>query len=203
MRHIYQDWALLLVILFLALSTPSKASGKSKGKIKSAVFLSPKVELAPGISSNKNYHDLKFPKGHIAIKNFYGELVDDEGNSIPLYETYLHHWTVIKYYQPKNSTDPQDKVISRNAGICQQNLLSQYFGLGSETRQTATRIPDPFGIEVGNPTEIPAGYEEKWMVNLHVIDTQDRIGCTECRCDLYNVTKDGNGQPLRPGYIGG
>ncbi|MCI66361.1 stress up-regulated Nod 19 protein, partial [Trifolium medium] len=56
-----------------------------------------------------------------------------------------------------------------------------------------TDIPDPFGIEIGNPTEIPEGFEEKWMVNVHAIDTrdaEDKSGCTECKCGLYNVTVD-------------
>ncbi|KAI4297313.1 hypothetical protein L6164_037207 [Bauhinia variegata] len=142
----------------------------------------------------------------ILPSSFNGELVDEKGKSVPLYETYLHHWVVVKYYQPKNSTDTEDIVIARNAGVCQENALAQYFGLGSETRQTATHIPDPFGIEIGNPAEIPAGNEEKWMINLHAIDTrgvEDRMGCTECRCDLYNVTKDAYGQPLTEGYKGG
>ncbi|GMN28504.1 hypothetical protein TIFTF001_041181 [Ficus carica] len=44
------------------------------------------------------------------------------------------------------------------------------------------------------------------MVNLHAIDTRgtvDALGCLECRCDLYNVTKNADGQPLPKGYIGG
>ncbi|KAI4297329.1 hypothetical protein L6164_037223 [Bauhinia variegata] len=47
---------------------------------------------------------------------------------------------------------------------------------------------------------------EKWMINLHAINTrgvEDRWGCTKCRCDLYNVTTDDDGQPLPPGYQGG
>ncbi|CAL0309192.1 unnamed protein product [Lupinus luteus] len=81
------------------------------------------------------------------------------------------------------------------------------FGLGAETRKTNTQVPEPFGIEIGNPSKIPKGYEEKWFLNVHAIDTrgvEDRIGCIECRCNLYNnATTDGNGEPLRPGYGGG
>ncbi|KAI4297324.1 hypothetical protein L6164_037218 [Bauhinia variegata] len=164
------------------------------------------VELSPGISSNKFYYDVKFPKGHIALKNFNGEVIDEEGNSVPLYEAYLHHWVLAKYHQPINSTSIDDIVPVRNAGICQGNVLPQYFGLGTETRKTNTYIPDPFGIEIGNPIEIPVGYKEKWAINLHVIDTsgvEDRWGCIECRCDLYNVTRNANSQPLPPGYQGG
>ncbi|KAI4297330.1 hypothetical protein L6164_037224 [Bauhinia variegata] len=206
MGTLSQNWVILSIILLLALSTYSDASTKTKSTVKSAVFYSPKVDLSPGISSNKYYYDVKFPRGHIALKNFNGEAVDEDGNSVPLYEAYLHHWVVVRYHKPINSTSTDDNVIVRNAGVCQGDVLPQYFGLGAETRKTETHIPDPFGIEIGNPAEIPAGYEEKWLINLHVIDTrdvEDRWGCTECRCDLYNVTTDANGQPLSLGYKGG
>ncbi|KAJ6977898.1 hypothetical protein NC653_029711 [Populus alba x Populus x berolinensis] len=78
--------------------------------------------------------------------------------------------------------------------------------LHTKHEKTDTRIPDPYAIEIGNPAEIPEGYEEKWMLNVHAIDTRgavDTLGCTECRCDLYNVTVDEYGQPLSPDYIGG
>ncbi|KAI4297332.1 hypothetical protein L6164_037226 [Bauhinia variegata] len=142
------------------------------------------VELSTGTSSNKFYYDVKFPNGHIALKNFNGEIVNEEGNSVPLYEAYLHHWVLAKYHQPINSTSIDDIVPVRNAGVCQGNVLLQYFGLGAETRKTDKYIPDPFGIEIGNPKEILVGYEEKWAINLHVIDTrgvEDRWGCIECR----------------------
>ncbi|KAI4297321.1 hypothetical protein L6164_037215 [Bauhinia variegata] len=207
MRNLGQKWVISLVTLLLALCTPySDAYTETANKVKSAVFYSPKVELSPGISSNKFYYDVKFPEGHVALKSFNGEVVDEEGNSVPLYEVYLHHWLVDRYHQPINSSSTEDIVLVRNAGVCQGDTLSQYFGIGSETRKTATYIPDPFGVEIGNPVEIPAGYEEKWMINLHAIDTrgvEDRRGCTECRCNLYNVTTDGDGQPLPPSYKGG
>ncbi|KAJ6386734.1 hypothetical protein OIU78_016631 [Salix suchowensis] len=123
------------------------------------------------------------------------------GNQYPLHETYLHHWVVAKYYQRQDMVDNNgdqkiqqaDYIFGGNSGICQGTVLRQYFGLGSETRKTDTHIPDPYAIEIGNPAEIPEGYEEKWMLNVHAIDTRgavDRLGCTECRCDLYNVTVD-------------
>ena len=80
-----------------------------------------------------------------------------------------------------------DFILVRNSGTCQRDILAQYYGLGSETRRTATDIPDPFEIIVGNPAKIPEGYEEKWLVNIHAIDTRgvvDKMGCTECKCEL-------------------
>ena len=100
-----------------------------------------------------------------------------------------------------------DFILVRNSGTCQRDILAQYYGLGSETRRTATDIPDPFEIIVGNPAKIPEGYEEKWLVNIHAIDTRgvvDKMGCTECKCELYNVTNDEYGELLlRPDYKGG
>ncbi|KAG6666484.1 hypothetical protein CIPAW_01G033600 [Carya illinoinensis] len=184
--------------------------------MKSAVFLSPKFVLGPGSVVDKYYYNIDFPRGHIALKSFNAEVVDEAGNSVPLHETYLHHWIFARYYKRRGATNPDhngpreleksDYILVRNSGICQKNSLGQYYGLGSETRGTATFVPDPYGIEVGNPAEIPAGYEEGWLLNVHAIDTrgvEDKLGCTECRCDLYNVTKDQYDRPLRPDYKGG
>jgi hypothetical protein len=204
------------VILLVALSIPCSQAIRKNGypKIKSAVFLSPKFVLGPGSVVDRYYYNIDWPRGHIALKSFNAEVVDEAGRSVPLHETYLHHWVLERYYQRTDATNPEhdghkelhqsDFILVRNSGICQN--VRQYYGLGSETRGTLTDVPDPYGIEVGNPADIPAGYEERWLLNVHAIDTrgvEDRLGCTECRCDLYNVTKDQRGQPLRPDYIGG
>lgn len=47
-----------------------------------------------------------------------------------------------------------------------------------------------------------AGYEEGWMLNVHAIDlrgVEDGMGCSECRCDLY----DGTEEVMASGYKGG
>ncbi|XP_065872208.1 uncharacterized protein [Euphorbia lathyris] len=194
-------------ILLLAFNVSYSYSSGDELKIKTATFLSPKFELGPGSVENRYYYNIKFPRGHIALKSFNGEVIDEAGNSIPLHETYLHHWVVGRYYQRSNASNPRsDHIFARNSGICQGGSLGQYFGLGSETRKTATYVPDPYGIEIGNPNEIPEGFEEKWLLNIHAIDTrgvEDRLGCTECKCDLYNITVDEYGDPLRPDYKGG
>lgn len=206
---------LLLLLLGIVLSVQgSESMFMKENKEKSAVFLSPNFVLGAGSVGNKWYYNIDFPRGHIAIKEFNAEVVDEFGNPVPLHETYLHHWVVIRYHAPKDTETPEENdpnklsfkknIIVRNSGIC--NNLGQYFGLGSETRRTETYVPDPYGIEVGNPAEIPDGYEERWLVNVHAIDTrgvEDRLGCTECKCDLYNVTIDEYGRRLKPGYTGG
>ncbi|CAA0811241.1 Unknown protein [Striga hermonthica] len=181
-------------------------------KVKTEVFLSPKIELEPGLVSNKYYVDIGFPRGHLAVKSFNAELVDEAGNPVPLHETYLHHWVLNRYYLLKDAAQyyhtnlgsPLADVIPvNNSGPC-DDVLKQYYGIGAETRKTATYVPDPYGVEVvklkiTNPTDIPEGYKEGWVLNVHAIDTRgarDRLGCTECRCNLYNVTAE-------KGYLGG
>ncbi|XP_021640079.2 uncharacterized protein LOC110635167 isoform X1 [Hevea brasiliensis] len=200
--------AILLLVFNLSYSQGPLENGNH---IKSATFLSPKFVLGPGSVENRNYYNIDFPKGHIALKSFNAEVIDEAGNPIPLHETYLHHWVVARYYHRRvasatEKSHPSDDIFAGNSGVCQGSVLRQYFGLGSETRKTATHVPDPYGIEIGNPTKIPAGYEERWMLNVHAIDSrgvEDRLGCIECKCDLYNVTVDENGKPLRPDYKGG
>ncbi|KDP22519.1 hypothetical protein JCGZ_26350 [Jatropha curcas] len=209
MAHRLTESLLLLSILILACDTLySQALLEEGSKVKSATFRSPMFVLGPGSVENRYYFNINFPRGHIAIKSFDAEVVDAAGNPVPLHETYLHHWVVAKYYKRLDveNTDKDKYISGNNSGICQGRVLRQYFGLGSETRRTDTYVPDPYGIEIGNPAEIPVGYEERWLLNVHAIDTrgvEDRLGCTECRCDLYNVTVDEYERPLRSDYNGG
>ncbi|XP_027351320.1 uncharacterized protein LOC113862432 [Abrus precatorius] len=207
--------------MLLLPSTSYSLYQELRNPIKTATFVSESFELRPGTVASKTLMNIEFPKGHIGIKSFDAELVDQEGNSIPLYEAYLHHWFAIKYFEnttmahnPKLHHSLLDGFIyKRNDGTCNDFLLPHYWGFGSESRGTTSNIPDPFAVELGNPTQIPNGYEEKWLFSIMVIDTrgtQDRKGCSECRCDLfnlpndfYNVTKDIHGQPLTTDYKGG
>lgn len=202
--------------LFLAVSFEIiKAHIQIESMVKSATYLSPEFVMKPGSVVNRFYFNINFPKGHIGIKSFNAEVVDEAGIPVPLLDTYLHHWIVARYYirigfeDKKLSSNPKlhqgsDFMWIRNTGVCEN--LGQYFGLGSETRKTATHVPDPYAIEVGNPADVPKGYEERWLLNVHAIDTRgvvDRLGCTECRCSLYNVTIDEYGKSLSSDYEGG
>nr|CAN69533.1 hypothetical protein VITISV_013567 [Vitis vinifera] len=194
----HRGWLWSLAILLLA-ALSAESSQTLTGKEKSVVFLSPEFVLGPGSVVNRYYQNVNLPRGHIALKNFNAEVVDEARLPVPLQETYLHHWVIERYYQRKGVEAPEHSSIKearnpefitvRNSGICQ-----------------ITHVPDPYGIEIGDPDEIPDGYEEKWLLNIHAIDTrgmEDRLGCTECRCDLYNVTKDEYGDPLSSDYKGG
>ncbi|KAF8644593.1 hypothetical protein HU200_066400 [Digitaria exilis] len=202
-----QSVHVLLIALLSATTTPP--STEALNAIKSKTFLSPAISLSPGSVSDKWYLDIAFPRGHLALKSFNGEVVDEHGVPVPLHETYLHHWVVEPYYVPKGNTDAHDdlsKIIpARNSGVC-KDTMGQYYGLGSETRRTSTWVPDPYGIEIGDPEAAPEGYEERWLLNVHAIDTRgvvDKLACTECRCDLYNVTVDKEGRRIPEGYPGG
>ncbi|XP_045805131.1 uncharacterized protein LOC123898264 [Trifolium pratense] len=215
MGFVSQDWmfssAILVLVLMLVMLVPpcsSTASKNTENNVKTTVYLSPKIELSPGFISNKIYYDVEFPKGHVALKSFQAELVDESGNSVPLQETYLHHWIVLRYRQPKNATNQSGIIIERNDGVCQGDTVDETFGRGAETRGTNPYIPDPYGLEIGNPSNIQEGYDEKWIINVLAIDTrgvEDRVGCYECRCDLYNHTSINafTGKPLTPSYKGG
>ncbi|XP_062192399.1 uncharacterized protein LOC133895892 [Phragmites australis] len=203
---------LLIAFLSAAATLPSEALNvRGRGPLlKSKTFLSTPFSLRPGSVSNKWNYGIEFPRGHLALKSFRGELVDKHGVPVPLHETYLHHWVVVPYYAAKNDRVADEQklpkmILARNSGVC-KHTLGQYYGLGSEIRHTATWVPDPYGIEIGNPEKPPEGYEEKWLLNVHAIDTRgvaDKLGCTECRCDLYNVTVDEDGGAIEKDYIGG
>ncbi|KAF8712703.1 hypothetical protein HU200_028467 [Digitaria exilis] len=197
---------LVLLVTFLSAHAPFESEAlnvRGHRLLKSKTFLSPPFLLTPGSVSNKFYYDIDFPRGHLALKSFSAEVVDMNGAPVPLHETYLHHWIVEPYYTKTQQSAPRKTMtLKRNSGVC-KDTLGQYYGLGSESRHTATWVPDPYGIEVGNP---PQGYDEKWLLNVHAIDTRgvtDKLGCTECRCDLYNVTVDEYGRAIGKNYSGG
>ncbi|CAJ2673272.1 unnamed protein product [Trifolium pratense] len=160
-----------------------------------------------------------FPTGHIGVKSFDVDIVDEQGNSVPLHETYFHHYFAIKYIINKTHdfndlTKPfGGAIFKRNDGTCNEVILPHYWGFGSESRGTSTKMPDPFAVELGNPANIPEAWEEKWLFNIMVIDTRgtkNRKSCTECRCDqfnlpqnFYNVSTEIHGKPLSPEYKGG
>nr|GME20396.1 Stress up-regulated Nod 19 protein [Ipomoea batatas] len=196
---------LSLAILVLTTFVSPTSQRMDENGLKTETFLSPKVEHEPGSVSNKYLYDIGFPKGHIAVKRFDAEVVDEAGYSVPLHQAYIHHWAVRRYYKPlghhSNNDSKTTYKLAMNAGVC--DSLPQYFGLGAETRKTDTHVPDPYGIEVGNP---PEGYEDAWVLNLHTIDTRgtvDSLRCLECKCELYNVTVDGFGDPIGDVYTGG
>ncbi|KAJ7527478.1 hypothetical protein O6H91_16G056600 [Diphasiastrum complanatum] len=202
---------------WVSLSIDNPAFSSSTKLLRKSVLRSPAFELAPGEVSNKFYR-IDFPKGHLSVRGFNAEIVDEAGVSVPLSEVYMHHWTVfnknVKSGDKENKFQNEAEFRERNAlhpsvggnSVCHHGDLRNFWGLGSETRHTNTSIPPPYAMVVGDPGQIPHGFEEVWELNLHAIDTrgvEDRLGCTECRCSLYNVTADEHDQALPEGYLGG
>ena len=66
--------------------------------IKTKTYMTPFFTLKPGHVVERFFYNTNFPEGHIAIKSFDVEVVDEEDNPIPLFETYLHHWGILRYY---------------------------------------------------------------------------------------------------------
>ncbi|CAK9186878.1 unnamed protein product [Ilex paraguariensis] len=150
---------------------------KRNGTMSSNLFTS-HSNFTLGSVSNKYYYNIDFPRGHIALKSYNAEVVDEPGFPVPLHETYLHHWIVVRYYQPKGAEISQDNAGS---SFHQSDII---IAGNKGVYDPPTDVPDPYGIEVGNEAEIPVGYEERWLLNVHAIDTrgaEDKLGCTECR----------------------
>ena len=192
MNFISKMLILSLSILVLQSSTTwSRELGNHQ--VKTVTFMTTKFEVGPGMVVKRAFWDVEFPKGHIGVKSFDAELVDEQGNSVPLHETYLHHFFALRYWENitfsqnplANRTMTDGKSFKGNAGLCQEGVLVRV-----EAQGTSSNIPDPFAMELGVPDK---GWEEKWLIEVMAIDSrgvQDREGCTQCRCDLYNVTKD-------------
>ncbi|KAF2613503.1 hypothetical protein F2Q70_00011090 [Brassica cretica] len=168
-RSLISTILLLLLLVALTISPSHNFLKTEKKKIKSATFLSPKLVMNPGSVVNPYLFDINFPRGHIGIKGFDAEVVDQGGNPVPLHETHL-------------GSSP-DYILVRNGGLCRNNAR-HFFGLGSETRKTSTRVPDPYAIEIDNPEETPDGHEFKWLLDIHAIDTRGGLLCcydkTQC-----------------------
>ncbi|CAL5000869.1 unnamed protein product [Urochloa decumbens] len=95
--------ALLIAVLLSATATgPSEALNVRGHLLKSKTFLSPPIFLRPGSVSNKWYYGIPFPTGHLALKSFNAELVDEHGVPVPLHETYIHHWALSPFHAAKS-----------------------------------------------------------------------------------------------------
>ncbi|KAH1162759.1 hypothetical protein GYH30_001311 [Glycine max] len=139
MKFISNAMILSFSILLLLPSTSYSLYQKPGNHNKTATFVSGSFEMGPGSIATKTFENIKFSKGHVGIKSFDAELVDQEGNSIPSYENYLHHWFAIKYHEnitmspnPKLRR-PKDVFFQRNEGTCNGGILPHYWGFRVES----------------------------------------------------------------------
>ncbi len=68
--------------------------------VKRETFMSPPMRFRPGDVKNKFFRAQR-PKGHIGKRDFFAEIVDENGVSVPLHEVYLHHWVMMELAVPK------------------------------------------------------------------------------------------------------
>lgn len=68
--------------------------------VKKESFRSPPMRFRPGDVKNKFFH-VQGPKGHVGKRDFFAEIVDENGVSVPLHEVYLHHWIMMELALPK------------------------------------------------------------------------------------------------------
>lgn len=182
-----------------------KACESLKGT-RSQEFLTEKIKFRPGDVHNLFYF-VDAPLGRFATRDFLAEMVLEDGTtSVPLFETYLHHWLMYEYAIPKTDRDKHKKSLMaelrRNPeaavlkGHKHRNekalkdypwapdtwFLIQQFGVGAETRHTNTSMPIPYGFEGGD--RFGEEYDSVWVLNVHAIDTRgavETMACTECR----------------------
>lgn len=96
-------WLLLfssvgIMIPYLEGVVTNKKNDDHQVIIKTKTYRTPLFTLKPGYVVERFFYNTNFPKGHIAMKSFDVEVVDEEANPIPLFETYLHHWGITRYY---------------------------------------------------------------------------------------------------------
>jgi hypothetical protein len=120
-------------LLIKLLRTTYSQQNKHQNPIKSTAYLSKKFELRPKKVLAKALFDIEFLIGHIEVKSFDIDLVDEQGNYVPLYETYIHHWFALRYYVSKDknmSHEPNDPyegcIFKRNYGTCNRGILPHY-----------------------------------------------------------------------------
>ncbi|KAM1739516.1 hypothetical protein FF1_015085 [Malus domestica] len=117
MSSCFHGCVFLLAMVVFALSSPClHALRIVKTKTRTSVFVSPKFVLGPGSVADKYYYNIDFPRGHISIKSFNGEVIDKEGNLIPLHESYLHHW-VVEYDVEESCSANSDACIDSQSSM--------------------------------------------------------------------------------------
>ncbi|MED6195468.1 hypothetical protein PIB30_038072 [Stylosanthes scabra] len=149
MKFIREVLLLLVTIIVLRSSIAFAREFGNSNHVKTATFYTKEFELELGKVARESFFDAEFPRGHIGIKNFQVELVDEHRNPIPLYEAYLHHYFVLKYFE--------NVTMAHHAN----------------ENDPIYELPDPFRVEVGmHPEDVPKEYDEKkWLFDILAIDT--------------------------------
>jgi hypothetical protein len=81
--------------------------------VRRETFRSPAMIFRPGDAKDKFFHG-EVPKGHIGVRDFFAEFVDEDGVSVPLHEVYLHHWVVAEFVLPKKNLAKHMDMVMRD-----------------------------------------------------------------------------------------
>lgn len=198
-------WALLVL---LVIAVAAKDCGPRKEHTKT--FLSPGITTRPGQVNNK-YYDVAAPAGSFATVDFNAEMVYEDGSPVPLTDVYLHHWIMFEVTVPEGERALAGHELQEAMGghgahaylhgsraLKVGRMINQAWAKGGETRHLNSTIPAPYGMVSGGD-----GLKTQWSLNVHGIDTRGakhRMGCTECRCDLFT---GGNRTHVPDDYLGG
>lgn len=105
------------------------------------VMYSPEVHIRPGQIIMQGDIPVDFIDEPAAVVNMKTDLVDAQGNSVPLSQAYMHHW--LFEGESASQTIPG-------------------FGAGSEYRGLPEGFKKPFALMVGG--------DERWDATLHLLD---------------------------------
>lgn len=127
---------------------------------------------------------LTMPEGKYAITGFFGDIVDDQHNPVPLNRVYDHHWIAV-------SDKHRNQLCQRTGG-----LGNYVFGIGAESRDNPVHFPTGHAYVVEPGT--------KWGGNIHLLRTEGLAGnphkaakeCNEC---YYGPNKGQQCTPQRNG----
>lgn len=133
-------------------------SVKDENGITSDTYISEHFPLENGamIFTKAGKTPIKMPSGTYAITGFWGEIVDDKNESVPLSTVYTHHWIALN-------------DVHRNQ-LCRDGP-EYVFGIGAESRNNPIRFPTGFGHFVQG--------QRFWGANLHLLHTEGLAGGME------------------------
>jgi hypothetical protein len=201
-------WSVLLLLVSIAVVAATDCGPRVEH---TQTFLSPGITIRPGDVNNK-YYPVSSPPGSFATVDFNAELVYEDGTPVPLTDVYLHHWIMFEITVPEGERalaghEVHEVMAGHGAHaylhgsgglLREQRMIQQAWAKGGETRHLNSTIPAPYGMASGGE-----GLKTQWVLNVHGIDTRgakDRMGCTECRCDLFT---GGNRTDVPDDYLGG
>lgn len=139
---------------------------EADGVVTRTIFSAP-LTMEPGQIILHNDIPIEFVQGPAAVVNIASDLVDEQGNSVPLSQAYMHHWLL--------------------EGSSERNGIAG-FGAGSEYRGLPEGFKKPFALMVAG--------DEQWQATLHLLDLRltppqlhlpslecrRRVDCTEGPC---------------------